>query len=255
MTLKEPTTRLDSNLVTTPLFKAEWGSRAYGTNTAASDRDLIQVVIEDPRYITGLDEFRPKHTSTAESGERSTADDTDMVTYGMKHFTALAVEGNPQVLATLFLKNFIERDPLFDYFQDNTDYFVSKQAGRKYLGYMTSQRKNIDGLGRGKTNRPELVHTHGWDTKFGMHAVRLGFQGLELMETGKISLPMEGVALKTCQEIRQGKWGLKDGLALMDDLMRDLEAAVAASTLPDKGNREAVSELLHIIYKKDWKSA
>ena len=196
----------------TVLFTAEWGSRAYGTNTPASDRDLIQVVIKPPEYITGLAEFRPQHTSTAEQGQRSYADDTDMVTYGLQKYAALAVDGNPQVLATLWLTDFMERNVLFNNLQAYRWLCVSKNAGRKYLGYMKSQRYNLEGLKRGKTNRPELVHTHGYDTKFAMHAVRLGYQGVELMRTGNINLPMTGEALKACQEIRAGKWKKAEAL-------------------------------------------
>ena len=34
------------------------------------------------------------------------------------------------------------------------------------------------------TNRPELVAAHGYDTKYAMHALRLGLQGIELLTTG-----------------------------------------------------------------------
>jgi uncharacterized protein len=35
------------------------------------------------------------------------------------------------------------------------------------------------------TNRPELVAVHGYDTKYAMHALRLGLQGIELLTTGR----------------------------------------------------------------------
>jgi len=242
MTEQEPTT----------LFKAEWGSRAYGTNTATSDRDLIQVVIEPPEYITGLSEFRPKHESTAEQGARSFADDTDTVTYGLQKYAALAVDGNPQVLATLWLREFIEYHEWFSFLQNNRRLCVSKNAGRKYLGYMKSQRYNLEGLKGGKTNRPELVHTHGYDTKFAMHAVRLGYQGNELMETGNISLPMEGEALETCQAIRAGKMTKDECLELLTVLEFGLETAILHSDFPERGDRGLMSQILHDIYLIDW---
>ena len=38
------------------------------------------------------------------------------------------------------------------------------------------------------TNRPELVAVHGYDTKYAMHALRLGIQGVELLRSGRITL-------------------------------------------------------------------
>lgn len=236
----------------TTLFKTEWGSRAYGTNTPQSDRDIIHVVIEPPNYITGLDEFRPKHLSTAPAGERSHKDDTDVVQYGLKHYAALAVEGNPQAMATLWMDDLLETTHYFNMLKENREMTVSKQAGRKYLGYMVSQKMRITGEKNRSTNRPELVEVHGWDTKFGMHAVRLGFQGLELMETGAITLPMEGPALELCRDIRAGKLSKREGLDLIEELQSQLEAAIDKSDFPDRGNRMAMSQILHAIYTHDW---
>lgn len=238
----------------TTLFKAEWGSRAYGTNTEHSDRDLIQVIIEPPEYITGLSEFRPKHTSTAEEGARSFADDTDMVTYGLQKFIGLAIDGNPQVMATLWLEDFIEYHELFDEIRANRDLCVSTNAGRKYMGYMKSQRYNLEGLKGGKTNRPELVHTHGYDTKFAMHAVRLGYQGIELMRTGNIVLPMQGPALEACLAIRAGKWPKQQALDLLASLESSLQQEIDTSEWPDHGDRESMNEILHDIYLQAWEN-
>ena len=238
----------------TTLFKAEWGSRAYGTNNEFSDRDLIQVVIEEPPYITGLREFRPIHESTAAQGARSYADDTDVVTYGLQKYAALAVAGNPQVMATLWLTEFIEHSDYFTLLQESRHLCVSKNSGRKYLGYMKSQRMNMEGLKKGRTNRPELVHSHGFDTKFAMHALRLGYQGIELMKTGGIELPMTGEALSVCQEVRAGKWVTEDALALIKYLEAALEEHIEASDFPETGDTDKMGKILHRIYMEDWKT-
>ena len=236
----------------TTLFRAEWGSRAYGTHNEHSDRDIIQVLIEPPECITGLREFKAKATSTAETGQRSTSEDTDTVTYGLKKYAGLAVDGNPQVMATLWLNDFIVKHPRFDILQGHRLLTVSKNAGRKYLGYMKSQRMNMEGLKKGKTNRPELVQTHGYDTKFAMHAVRLGLQGYELMTTGNITLPLREDERQLCLDIRAGKISKQECLDLIYDLEAKLEEAIEKSDMPEHGDQRSWSYLLHNTYLQDW---
>ena len=67
-----------------------------------------------------------------------------------------------------------------------TDAILSKRAGRGYRGYLGGQRERLLGSrGQKRVNRPELVEAHGYDTKYAMHAIRLGYQGIELLETGR----------------------------------------------------------------------
>jgi uncharacterized protein len=62
---------------------------------------------------------------------------------------------------------------------------LSRQAGRGYLGYLRGQKERLLGSrGQKNVNRPELVAAHGYDTKYAMHAARLGYQGLDLLGTG-----------------------------------------------------------------------
>lgn len=58
--------------------------------------------------------------------------------------------------------------------------------GRPTITYLQSQRRNIveKGSARGKPRERELSPKHGYDTKYAMHALRIGYQGLELLETG-----------------------------------------------------------------------
>ncbi len=67
---------------------------------------------------------------------------------------------------------------------------MSRQAAGRYLGYLKGQKAAMTGQPGAHTNRPELVATHGYDTKYAMHAVRLGLQGIELLTTGRITLPV-----------------------------------------------------------------
>jgi hypothetical protein len=71
----------------------------------------------------------------------------------------------------------------------NAHRFVSRLAACRYLGYLTAQKAAMTRQAGAHTNRPELVAVHGYDTKYAMHALRLGLQGIELLTTGRITLP------------------------------------------------------------------
>jgi len=57
---------------------------------------------------------------------------------------------------------------------------------------MESQHERM--LGGGKRNRvpvrPELIEKHGWDVKYGSHALRLALQGYEIASQGNLTLPL-----------------------------------------------------------------
>jgi hypothetical protein len=62
----------------------------------------------------------------------------------------------------------------------------SRLAAGRYLDYLKGQKAAMTGQSGAHTNRPELVAVHGNDTKYAMHALRLGLQGIELLSTGRI---------------------------------------------------------------------
>lgn len=238
----------------TTILRAEYGSRAFGTNTVDSDRDMVEIVVEPKKYITGIETFKTEATSTAEEGERSTAADTDTTIYGLQNFADLAVTGNPSILSVLFVSEYEILTNSAKSLVDNRDLFVSKAAGRRFLGYMTSQRNAMIGLRNKRTNRPELVSKHGFDSKFGYHVARLGLLGIELMETGSMKLPMHQSHIDICMGIRNGDYSKEQVLDLFSELEARLLVALEGSSLPDHGDRDAVSALLHKIYMAEWKS-
>lgn len=69
--------------------------------------------------------------------------------------------------------------PLGRELRDMRHSFLSQQAVERFLDYMDSQHERM--LGGGKRNRvpnrPELIAKHGWDVKYGSHALRLAFRG------------------------------------------------------------------------------
>ena len=84
-----------------------------------------------------------------------------------------------------------------------------------------------------RVNRPELIAAHGYDTKYAGHVLRLGYQGIEFLETGRLTLPLpRREQARVLGVSRNGRVSFEDVLAEADDLRRRLERLLEESPLP-----------------------
>lgn len=116
-----------------------------------------------------------------------------MVIYSARKWCRLALAEPHQVLLALFVpdEEVVYRNAVGAELVDNAHRFVSKLAAARFLGYLQSQRAAMTGEVGAHTNRPELIAVHGYDTKYAMHALRLGVQGVELLTTAGSCLVWE----------------------------------------------------------------
>lgn len=232
------------------------GSELYGTQVGGADRDEMGIFIEDPNCVTGLKTEDHRIERTQAAGVRSGEGDLDRTTYGLRKFARLAGQGNPTVLLLLFvpLNKVLVRTPLSDTLVTNDTLFISKAAGARFLGYLDSQRAQLLGLtGRKHTNRPELVEKYGFDTKFAYHAVRLGIQGCELMDTGWIDLPMKPRDRELLVDIRNGVYHLDEVVQIINGVRFALTHAIEKSSLPEDPDWDGINDLLHDLYMSAWR--
>lgn len=131
---------------------------------------------------------------------RSGAGDLDVIIYSARKWARLALAGNPTVLLVLFVpdREVVFRDEAGAELAANAHRFVSRLAAGRYLGYLKAQKAAMTGRAGAHTNRPELVAAHGYDTKYAMHALRLGLQGIELLTTGASRCPPPNRTAPTC---------------------------------------------------------
>ena len=99
--------------------------------------------------------------------------------------------------------------------------------------------------------RPELVEKYGYDTKFAMQAVRLGFQGREYLRYAELSLPMAKDELEYLKALRDGSYSLKLVLEVIHLLEEDLKEHITRCTY--KANTEKVTEFLIKAHRNHWK--
>lgn len=195
------------------ILLVEVGSTAHGTGIpGGEDHDEMAVVVEEASQVLGLDErgFRTVMQRTQPEGSRSGPGDIDRVLHSLRRFVRLAASGNPSVLMSLWAP--IEHaDEHGLELRALGDAFVGRHVLPRYRGYMQAQGLRLLGLRGaqrgtlGSGGREELIAAHGFDTKFAMHSARLGFQGIELVTTGKLELPIQGEPADWLRSVRHGE--------------------------------------------------
>jgi uncharacterized protein len=218
---------LSSEIVRTVCGSGVHGMAIEGTD----DHDEMGVYIEQPEQLLGLMTTAEHYVSrTQPDGVRSGPGDTDLVIYSLRKYMRLATAGNPTVLSLLYAPAdaVLTRTRLGDDLRILAPQIVSASAGRRFLGYLDGQRERMTGGGHQARvpNRPELIEAHGYDTKYASHALRLGLQGLELVYTGRLTLPLSGDMLQACMEVKRGEVGFPEALRRVDQVREDLAYAM-----------------------------
>lgn len=236
------------------ILLADSGSGLYGTSVAGGDRDEAGICIEPPECVIGLEEFQQYQWRSQPQGVRSGDGDLDLTIFGLRKWASQAAKGNPNQMLMLFIPeaSIIEIKPPAIDLQRRRDMFLSRDAGKRFLGYLDSQRNQLLDL-RGKhTNRPELIEIYGFDTKFAYHAVRLGLQGVELLSTGKITLPIPEPDRSWLRDVRLGKYSKADVLERIDELRFELERLTYTADIPDKVDSDKLNKWLTETYQHWW---
>lgn len=254
------------------ILRAQVGSGVHGTSISGQDdRDEMGLCLEPPEYVTGLArvpaglgsstlvgfEQYQRHTVWDQPGglaNRSGAGDLDVVIYSARKWARLALAGNPTVLLLLFVPDdeVVFRNAAGAELTANAHRFVSRLAADRFLGYLQSQRAAMTGETGAHTNRPELVAVHGYDTKYAMHALRLGTQGVELLTTGRITLPVPEPGLSYLRSVRRGEVPLAEVLDSVGQAERALGELQSGSELPEQPDRAWVDDWLHRSYEEFW---
>ena len=246
------------------VLRTEVGSGVTGTALVGTDdHDEMGICLEPPGYVTGLYEFEQYEYRTAWEREpgvdspRSRAGDTDLVIYGARKWARLAAKGNPTVLTPLFAPpHAVYHDSVQGTeLRQHPEWFWSKESGGRFLGYSRSQRKRMTGEEGGMHGRRwELIEAHGYDIKHAAHMVRLAWQGLEWMRTGRLTLPLPGAVREIILEIRRGEWTLDQCIRHTEELEGKLTEILERGTIPERANYDAINDWLMWAYDLEWNS-
>lgn len=228
------------------------GSSVHGLgNPATDDRDEMGVCIEPEEYVLGLREFEHFVSRTQAEGRPSGPGDLDLTVYGLRKWCRLAMRGSPTVLLILFVegKDVLVRSEIGEQLQRLAPAFVSRRTGEAFLGYLNAQRRAFEDE-RPRTR--ERSAEHGYDTKYAMHALRIGEQGRELLESGRITLPIAEPQRSHLMAVRRGEPTQAEVKAMLDQAESCLQRALASTLLPERADGDAINAFLVDAYERKW---
>lgn len=210
-------------------YRVVTGSQLNGMHLENSDRDEMGIYFENPDQLIGLTPTEEQYSvRSVPQGERSKSGDTDLTVYSLRKYMGLALQGNPSILAPLFAPvNLVLKSSSFsNELVTLAPKIISAKTGWRHLGYLEGQRERMVGGGQQRRvpNRPELIAEYGYDVKYASHALRLGLQGIELMKTGRLWLPMTRENLERTMKVKLGKVPFEEALKEVDDVKAELKS-------------------------------
>jgi hypothetical protein len=110
------------------------------------------------------------------------------------------------------------------------DAFASRQGGHRFLGYATAKRERLEGQrGHLRVHRAEMVGRYGVDTRFAGHLLRLAYQGIAHLTTGRLVLPIPDPLGARLRSVRTGGVPLPEVLAEAEEAEARLRDLLATS--------------------------
>ncbi len=235
------------------ILRVRSGSHAYGLATAASDEDSRGVCIPPKRFLLGLSTF-----------EQHESEGGDHVVYALAKFVRLALQGNPNIIETLYTPTdkVLFVNELGARLLAARDLFLTRRVGARFAGYAQAQLKRMQNhhhglqepetaaarLARRNSARAELERRFGFDTKHAMHLVRILRMGNEILATGAVHLCRADA--EELLAIRNGAWTFDQVRAESDRLLALLEAQIPTSPLPESPDEEAADALLVELHER-----
>jgi predicted nucleotidyltransferase len=112
------------------ILRVVCGSRAQGLDGPESDTDTRGVCVPPKRFLLGLERFE-QHESPG----------CDHVTYSLEKFARLALQGNPNIIETLYTdrRHILHVDAHGERLIEARDAFLSRRVGERFVGYAEGQ--------------------------------------------------------------------------------------------------------------------
>ncbi len=231
------------------------GSGVHGIAIPGTDdHDEMGVYIEPAEHVIGLLGSADHYVyRTQPEGARSGPGDTDLVMYSLRKYLRLATKGNPTALLPLYApaESVLATSPLGEELRALAPAVLSQRAVHRFLGYLNGQRERLCGRGQ----RPELVTRYGYDVKYASHALRLAYQGLEIVRDARLTLPMPEREGERVLRVKRGDVrelnDVLDEIATVQERVVQL-LATGRTPLPEDPDLTTISAWTVAAHRRHW---
>jgi len=229
------------------------GSIAHGMwvspkeKTSVDDKDVMYVVVPEIDYYYGYPAgFGSNRVFPSNGTKEIKQDEWDIVAYEAKKFIGLLAQGNPNVLAMLWLKPqyYLTVTNVGQMLLDNRKLFIGRHVYKSFTGYAYGQLHRMTytaGNGHLGEKRKKLVQEFGFDCKNAAHLIRLLRMGIEFLKDGELQVEREDAS--QLLEIKRGEWALDKVVSEADRLFASAEQAYLSSSLPSGVDSKAINHL------------
>jgi len=221
------------------------GSHSYGTALPTSDHDTKGIFIPPKEYILGLKRYTPQY-------EYYEYEHVDTFLYSIQKYCKLAAGLNPTVIEMIWGADecILHNTELGKKLIASRGLFNSKLAYKSYGGYAHDQIKRLRNKNGRCGDRHKVVEEHGYDTKHGMHTIRLLNTGIEFLDSGQVNVYRPDA--EYLNDIRHGKISYEELINHATGLESILERAYKESDLPDKPDYDGINNLLIEMIEEHW---
>jgi predicted nucleotidyltransferase len=205
------------------------GSKAYGIDIEGSDDDYGGVFVPSLNAFLSLRGYGP---------ETHAANDPDFTLHEIGKFCRLALKGNPAILETLWNPNILFQSASGKALVGLRRSFLHRGSLEVYVDYAEAQLKKMV-VGKG-------LHAKGgaYNGKYGAHLIRLLHSGLDLAESGEVTVKVTPPLAATLLEIRAGRRSMDDVLHLARPLLEKLKGLTRENSLPVKADEDRINTVV-----------
>ena len=206
------------------LYSCVVGSRAYGLDTDSSDTDRRGFFLPPAGF----------HWSLARLPEQIEDEAEQECYWELEKFLRLALKANPNVLEVLYSPLVKRTSALAEELLAMREAFLSRAVHQSYNAYVLSQFKKIE----------QDLRQHGearW--KHAMHLIRLLLSGIVVLRDGLVPLRVDSYRERLLS-IKRGEMPWDELEQWRLELHRQFDAALAATSLPEKADWARVDRFL-----------